>query len=173
METIDLAEYVRTSTREVFTMMLGMEAVPAPTYEERPAVESFDGVISIVGIAGSWMGVGSVYCKADLAIKISGTLLGIEPATVTDEVLDAMAEVGNMIIGNVKTTLENKLSVPLQLSIPTVVYGRNYKALNGLGKQRIVVPFQVEGNDLFVKVSLAPYDDTTLGRAGGILHALI
>jgi hypothetical protein len=37
-----------------------------------------------------------------------------------------MAELTNMIVGNVKTELECKLG-PLGLSIPTVVYGRKVK----------------------------------------------
>ena len=37
-----------------------------------------------------------------------------------------MAELTNMIIGSVKTDLESQLG-PLGLSIPTVVFGRNFK----------------------------------------------
>ena len=41
---------------------------------------------------------------------------------VTEDVLDAMAEMANMIFGNVKTELEEQLG-GLGLSIPTVIFG--------------------------------------------------
>ena len=40
--------------------------------------------------------------------------------------LDAVAEVTNMIIGNVKTVLESRLGA-MGLSTPTVIYGRNFQ----------------------------------------------
>jgi chemotaxis protein CheX len=153
-------------------MMLALDPVAEEAFEERPTVESFDGVISMVGIAGPWIGMAALYCKADLAVKLASIMLGYTPATVTDEVLDGMAELGNMITGNVKTILESKIG-PLELSIPTVIYGRNYRALHGLGKKRIVVPFNVDGQQLMVKFSLAPQEEATSGRSGGILHALV
>jgi chemotaxis protein CheX len=42
-----------------------------------------------------------------------------EASSVDEDVLDAVAEITNMIIGSVKTDLEGELG-PLGLSIPTV-----------------------------------------------------
>ena len=57
---------------------------------------------------------------------MGANMLMTEASAVNEEVLDAMAELTNMVIGNVKTKLESQLG-PLGLSIPTVVYGRNFK----------------------------------------------
>src|SRR3546814_14068538 len=57
-------------------------------------------------------------CSSDL-------MMMAEYDAVNDEVLDAMAEVTNMIIGNVKTALEERIGC-MGLSIPTVIYGRNF-----------------------------------------------
>ena len=67
--------------------------------------------------------------------------------------MDAVAEVTNMIIGNVKTTLETELG-PLALSIPTVVFGRNFTARSASSEEWVVVPFDVEGSRLDVKLCL-------------------
>jgi CheY-specific phosphatase CheX len=40
-------------------------------------------------------------------------------------VLDAFAELIDMIIGNVKTALEEHLG-PMGMSVPTVVHGKNF-----------------------------------------------
>jgi chemotaxis protein CheX len=162
---------VVSSTREVFSMMLGMEAVPGTAYQETSTTESFAGVVSLVGIGGPWAGIGTLYCGTELALKLTGTMLMEEQTVVSDDVLDAMAELANMIVGNVKTVLEEELG-PLVLSIPTVIYGRNYKALNGMGKARVVVPFQVDGHELNVKFCLVPQKETIGGRQSGIYHSL-
>jgi chemotaxis protein CheX len=106
----------------------------------------------------------------DLALKLTGAMFMTEQHEVNDEVLDAMAEMANMIVGNVKTALESELG-PLVLSIPTVIFGRNYKALNGMGKARVVVPFQVEGHRFNVKFVLVKQEDQS-GRVSGMLQQI-
>jgi chemotaxis protein CheX len=58
-----------------------------------------------------------------------------------------------MIIGSVKTELEQHLG-PLGLSIPTVVYGRNFKTKTAGTAEWIVVRFQWDGELLLVKLCL-------------------
>jgi chemotaxis protein CheX len=83
---------------------------------------------------------------------------------VNDEVLDAVAEITNMIIGNVKTALEERLG-PMGLSIPTVIYGRNFSS-RAVGKQNwTVVPFHAGSERLEVQLCLAPSRDETRSRA--------
>ena len=63
-----------------------------------------------------------------------------EYAGLNEDVLDAMAEVANMIIGNVKTHFEETLG-PLDLSIPMVVFGHNYKTRSIGAPSWVIVPF--------------------------------
>jgi chemotaxis protein CheX len=97
-----------------------------------------------------------------------------EYAAVDDEVLDAVAEVTNMILGNVKTALEERIG-PMGLSIPTVIYGRNFSSKT-VGKQEwTVVPFDCEGERLEVQLCLAEQRDSmkprvALAGAGANVH---
>ena len=81
-------------------------------------------------------------------------LLSEAPA-VNEDVLDAVAELTNMIIGNVKSDLEGHLG-PLGLSIPTVIFGRNFRTKSAGNADWIVERFCWEGEDLLVKMCLAP-----------------
>ena len=65
--------------------------------------------MALPGLAGRWVGTGSLCCTAELARQISGKLLMAEFASVDQEVLDAVVEVTNMIVGNVKNALENEI----------------------------------------------------------------
>ena len=66
-----------------------------------------------------------------------------EYSSVTDEVLDAVAELTNMIIGNLKTALEEHLG-PMGLSIPTVIHGRNFTSRTVGTQDWTIVPFRME-----------------------------
>lgn len=163
-------DLIQRSTREVLSMMLGVDAEAGEPYEESGTTETFSGIISLVSISGDWVGMGSIFCGTELALRLTGMmLLDDQVSTVNDDVLDAMAELGNMIVGNVKTMLEADLG-PLALSIPTVIYGRNYRALHGMGKNRIVVPFEVAGGTMTVKFYLLPHASTNRGRQQGAVQ---
>lgn len=111
------------------------------------------GVIALVGFAGEWSGTGAVRCGARLACTISSQMLMAEYPSVNDEVLDVMGEVANMIIGNFKDDVAYKLG-PLGLSIPTVIYGKNFQARNASGLSWTVVPFDCQGELFEVKISI-------------------
>jgi chemotaxis protein CheX len=84
-------------------------------------------------------------------------MLMCEATAVNEEVLDAVAELTNMIVGSVKTELEHHLG-PLGLSIPTVVYGRNFKTKSAGNAQWIVGRFRWDDDILVVSLCLEPKD---------------
>lgn len=154
LEHDELVSLVRIATESVFEMMLGQSIVAENAYLDNVAAPSSNGVVSFIGLAGSWIGTGSIACSASCACHIASHLLMGEYSAVDDEVLDAVAEVTNMILGNVKTSLEERLG-PMGLSIPTVIYGRNFSS-RSVGKQEwTVVPFVWNGERIEVQLCLA------------------
>ncbi len=152
-----IADSINQSVLQVFSTMLGVELAPGtPAFEDaKPDINCE--VISLIGIAGSWAGSGSLSCSPAFACRVCANMLMTEATAVNEEVLDAMAEVTNMIIGNVKTELESKLG-QLGLSIPTVVYGRNFKTKTSGPTDWISMHFDWDGDHLLVKLCLAPND---------------
>ncbi len=143
------------STLEVFSTMVPMDIKQGEVFTEVAATPCFDGVISVVGFSGEWVGTGGIACSADFACKVAGALLMSEMTAINDEVLDAVGEVANMIVGSFKTRMEDHLG-PMGLSIPTVIYGRNFTARSVNHAEWIVVPFTSDGSRFEVKVCLAP-----------------
>lgn len=153
MEHKQITEMVTAVTTDVFRTMLDMEVFPGEHYVEKGSTESYDGLVALVGIAGGWTGIGSVFSSSGLAMKVTSKMFMVDVQSVNLEVLDAMSELANMIIGNFKSLLEAELG-PLGLSIPTVIYGRNYRALSGGAKERVVMPFECEGEKMEIKICL-------------------
>jgi chemotaxis protein CheX len=78
---------------------------------------------------------------------------------MNEDVLDAVAEVTNMIIGNVKSALEDRLGA-MGLSTPTVIYGRNFQTRSAGNQEWTVVPFLLEGERMCVQMCIAPNPDS-------------
>lgn len=146
---------IRHSVVEVFTTMLGVDLQPDQVVVEPATPEANDGVVSFIGVAGAWTGTGSLTCSPALACRICSRMLMTEATAVDEEVLDAVAELTNMIIGNVKSDLERHLGA-LGLSIPTVVFGRNFKTKCAGNIDWIIEKFHWDGEDLLIKMCLAP-----------------
>ena len=150
-----IVDSIGRSVIHVFSTMIDVELGPGEASIERSAPGATDGVVSFIGVAGAWAGTGSVFCSPDLACRVCNQMLMTDNREVNEEVLDAVAELTNMIVGSVKTDLEGLVG-PLGLSIPTVVFGRNFRTRSAGTADWVVVRFHWEGEVLLVKLCLAP-----------------
>ena len=158
MEQEFLVKSVVSAAKDVFGMMLGLEITSGEAYIEQSTPTETERVVALIGLAGTWIGTGMVSCSPDFACRISSLMLMTECDGVTEDVLDAMAEMANMIFGNVKTELEEELG-SLGLSIPTVIFGRNF-ATRSVGKQSwTVVPIETGTDVMELKICLAKNHD--------------
>jgi chemotaxis protein CheX len=170
----NLSEAIKAATHDVFLMMLGVEIKPGEVFMEKQERAPASGVVSLIGLAGPWVGTGSLSCTADFACRIAGQMLMTEYPAICEDVLDAVAEITNMIIGNVKTTLEHRLGSML-LSTPTVIYGRNFQTRSARNQEWTVVPFEWGAERMCVQVCIAPNKDaesTTVRPGFPVPHML-
>jgi CheY-specific phosphatase CheX len=150
-----LEQGVTEATKEVFATMLEMEVRSVGIAAEVQAAGL--GIISLIGITGEWGGSGVFCCSPAFANVICGRMLGTPPGTqaIDEEVLDVVAEITNMTIGNIKNNLET-LTGPLAISVPTVIHGRNFEFRNVAGLRGVALAFGVEEHVFEVRISLAP-----------------
>jgi len=151
---------IRKATEEVFATMLGLETVSGEPKAEQAAPGPTDGVVSLIGLAGAWVGTGSISCDSETACRLSGNFLMTEFTSVNEEVLDAMAELTNMIVGSFKTAIEESLG-PMGLSIPTVIYGRNFTTRTVSKNDWTLVPFHCGEDTFYIHICLAPAEPKT------------
>lgn len=169
----DLVERaIRASTEEVFATMLGASI----NFDESAKSDPDSGMMALVGVTGSWSGAGTLLCSPGLGNRASAAMFMSEdssdPNAINDEVLDAVAELTNMIVGNIKNTLETHVG-PMAISIPSVVYGRNFHFRSLTGKIIAGAAFRWDSEPLEVRVVLAPTSDNESGsRTRGAVLAL-
>lgn len=156
---------IRAAAEEVFATMLASELRFAESYCDKGPSHPLDGVICLIGMAGEWTGTGTISCSAEFACRIASQMLMAEYAMVDADVLDAVAEIANMIVGNVKTALEKSLG-PMGMSIPTAIFGKNFLAKSFGDEAWTVVVFECEGQRLEVKLFLKPATAAAVGGPG-------
>ncbi|HMF76462.1 MAG TPA: chemotaxis protein CheX [Bryobacteraceae bacterium] len=164
MERETIVAHVVTGARQVFETMLGMELHPGQDYIETSPQPASRGVVALIGLGGAWMGTGIVACSPELACKMASAMLLSEYQSVSEDVLDAMAEIANMIFGYMKTEIEEQLG-GLCLSIPTVVFGRNFLTRSVGNQPWSVIPVKVGDETLELRICLTPNRETNnVGR---------
>lgn len=151
----EMAEAISGATNEVFATMLDLEISPGHVEEDGAASSQASGVVALLGLAGEWVGNGRICCTPEFGCKMASQLLMQPFSAVNEEVLDAIGEVANMIIGNVKNALEERLGA-LSLSTPTVIYGHNFEARSVGVRERITLAFSSGDDQLQVQISISP-----------------
>jgi chemotaxis protein CheX len=158
MDQQKIVDTVSKAAKDVFSTMLGLEIEIGESFAEDGFPPESQKVVALIGLAGEWIGTGIVGCSPEFACRIASIMLMSDYQAVNDDVLDAMAEMANMIFGNVKTELEEHLGV-LGLSIPTVIFGRNF-ATRSVGQQAWTVFRLKSGSDeMELKFCLMPNRD--------------
>lgn len=149
------AEYINPFVEalcSVSDMMLGTRLVRKPL---RASADGFQRqgatVTSIIGISGEASGVIALCFPKETALKLASRFLSTEMHDVNDEVTDALAEVANMVGGSAKSKFN--LNPPLELSLPTVIEGQNYKMRYPTKSVWIEVPFTSDAGDFVMEIS--------------------
>ena len=153
-----LVKAIRAATEEVFATMLGAGV----DLDDDAKCDPESGLMALVGLTGSWSGAGTLSCTPALANRIAADMFMSEPAedptAINDEVLDAVAEMTNMVVGNIKNALEQEVGT-MGISIPSVIYGRNFHFKSLTGKLIATVAFRWQAEPLEIKIVLAPSSD--------------
>ncbi len=168
MERERIVAHVINGAKQVFETMIGEEIEPGADYVENSAPQPSEAVVALIGMGGAaWMGTGMVTCQPTLACKLASGMLMAEYVGVNEDVLDAMAEIANMVFGHVKTEVEEELG-GLALSIPTVVFGRNF-ITRSVGQQDwSVIPIKVGSQTMELRICMTP---NRVPRSAGRLPA--
>jgi chemotaxis protein CheX len=134
----------------VFTTMLNLKP-QRQTLRLSPAAPPGPQLTSIIGISGQIQGVVALRFPPPAALAFAGRLLGSGMTEMNEEVVDAIAELVNMVAGNAKAKLNQ--DPPLQLGLPTVVEGIGYRLKYPSGAVWLEVPFESEAGPFSMEIT--------------------
>jgi chemotaxis protein CheX len=145
----DWREELAKATCEVFEVMVGT-ALEFPTAPDTNFVPDF---AAMVGIAGSLCGLVSIHTTAECARRIAAKMLGSDDLSASEDAQDAFGEVCNMIAGSFKARIAG-LADGCALSVPTVIFGRDFTLFSLARGEHYEVKYSFEGRLLSVTLDL-------------------
>ncbi len=145
-----IERYITEATLEVFATMIFIDIIPGePLKGQNDGIDS--NLTSMIGLAGDLQGVLAVHCPETAALGITGAMLGMDVATIDDDVRDAIGEIANMVAGGLKVSLaENDIAT--ELAIPTTVLGKAVRTSGQAGVSRFIVPFATPVGDFGIEL---------------------
>ncbi len=140
--TVSLRDALLDGAKEVFEMMVFMAL--EEVNEDALRCEDVT-LLGSVTFKGSLEGCLGIRCSQDCARTIAANMLGMDPDgdLTGSDVNDAIGEVANMVMGAVKSRVQDEIG-SMEVSIPSVVRGREIR--HGLGDRanEIVVSVSIE-----------------------------
>lgn len=138
-------EYINpflSSTINVIEKMAFTKVQPGKPYVSTALVTTGE-VTGSIGLAGDNVtGSMLISFNRDTILEIVSKMLQVEFAEIDDDVVDAVGELTNMIVGGAKRLLGNQ-GFRFDLSLPTMIRGKNMSVRLRSKKPRIVIPFRL------------------------------
>jgi chemotaxis protein CheX len=108
-------------------------------------------VSGLIGLSGRCKGMVVVSVGRHTAISAAEVMLGFRPAELDGDVMDAMGEITNMIVGSAKSQLEE---FNMTIGLPIVICGKGQAIAFPSQVTPIVIPFDSEIGPVSVQVGL-------------------
>jgi chemotaxis protein CheX len=147
---MDFAQAIVEATTDVFNTMVMLEADPGPPATEKTTAFS-DSISGILGFSGDIKGMLRINCPNQVAMAITGSLLGMEVEEIDNDVRDAIGEIANMIAGGLKIYF-SRHGHNIELSIPTAIGGRAYTVHSLANAEWVAVPFALAAGVMLVEI---------------------
>ena len=141
-----LEDLIKGAVSEVFSTMLSIKTQPDSSLALLTKGGSH--VATSVGFIGQVTGIVFIYSNDNYARVITSRMLGLDPKEVEGEemVNDSMGELGNMVVGHVKSRLCDR-GMSCVLTIPSIVRGSQFSIQAVTNATRIVVGFRCDNTE--------------------------
>ena len=147
------SEYINPfieSTIDVFKTMLGCEVKRTGLALNDSFTPEYD-VTGIIGLSGRASGDIVISFERDLALAATETFIGEKYTEITEDVIDTVGELTNMIAGHAKSSME---TLHMQLALPTVIVGHNHSIRFPSKVKPIAMPFESDMGNLNIEIGL-------------------
>ena len=142
IELLSLNEMLLESAKEIFETMVFMDL--AETTEPDQDVEGW-ALLSTITFKGALEGCLAICCSTPCAQAIAINMVGIDTTEeiAEEDTCDAIGEIANMVMGSLKKRLTESVG-NLEVSIPSVVSGRELRNNLGEGAQKTAILINIE-----------------------------
>lgn len=125
MENFDIKPHIVESMTEIFETMLSLSVELADV--AAPDISEKNRMVSAVNFTGGVNGALNIQVKTDFAVTMAASMQGIDIEEIKsdEEIKDLIAEISNILGGNLKSAL-NDAGYPCGISTPAITYGTDF-----------------------------------------------
>ena len=116
---------------------------PAPVGASRFATSQHKMSV-IVGLVGRNSGTMTLSVSENGMRYLAGLLIGEEPEAITEEAVDGMMELGNMVAGCIKESLLKTHYEVVSISLPSLIVGNSFNVMYARGMATVSVQFELD-----------------------------
>jgi chemotaxis protein CheX len=149
------AEFINPFLMEcqnIFREVAGMDIIYSGTTIKNSSVPVQD-IAVLIGVTGDLKGYIVLNISEKFTKQIASNMMGgMEVSELNELSKSAVAELGNMIMGRVSTSLSEK-KIRIDITPPSIMTGHNI-TLTTINKPLLSVKFLYANNDLYLDVSL-------------------
>ena len=142
IELVNLNEMLLESAKEIFETMVFMDLAETTDPEENVESCALLGTITFKGVLKGCL---AFCCSEPCAQAIAMNMLGNDTSEeiAEEDICDAIGEICNMVMGSVKKRMAESVG-NLEVSIPSVVSGRELKNNMGEGSHKTTVKINID-----------------------------
>lgn len=151
------AEYINPfleSVELLFTNMLGCAATRGQLGTSRGSSSRYE-VTAIIGMSGPARGTVSLSFPAATAASMVGRLMGSDGVENDETLIDGVSELVNIVAGGAKAKLSAGSGTVIDLSLPTVIRGKDFQCQGPSQAIWLDIPFVSELGEFCVRVTFA------------------
>lgn len=140
------------TTLNVLTTMANMDVKPQKPFLKTGPEPTGD-VSGIIGMASEKIsGSMALVFPEAVIIQIASSMLGEEFKTVSNDVMDCVGELTNMISGGARAGLA-KLNMKFEMAIPTMIQGSHHIVEHKTKASVICIPFEVSSGTFYIEAT--------------------
>lgn len=133
--------------QNIWNTILGLEIYPSSSITAKSL--GSDGLVASLQCSGEWKGIVNLSCSPRFAREAASIMFGKHQLEVNNEdVNNAIGELANVVAGNIKSMLPGEC----QLSLPSVIDGKNINVMHHYGKILTQMSFNCNTHPVIVTV---------------------
>lgn len=154
--------FIRSLTNAMETMLAVKPVRLAPMLKSGDLTHG--DISGIIGFASvNIFGSIALSFPSQTAIEMYNRMVGERATEVTGDVRDSVGEMTNIVAGGAKKDLA-EMDLSFDLSIPTVVMGKNHSISHKAGTPVMVIPFQFDNFKFEMEISLKVTKSDTVSQ---------
>ncbi len=144
--------FIRSVTNTMQTLM-GVDAEQLAPAIKNGNVAQGD-ISGIVGFASNAVnGSVALTFPTDTALEMYRKMVGETATEINDDIRDSVGELANIVAGGAKKEL-GEIDLSYEISLPTVVMGKNHSISHRGGTPVVVIPFRFDSHNFQMEISM-------------------